>query len=99
MCDAFTDFVHLSGDVSSADVGVLLQEDASLLDFPCFLLAEQLDLLRPRVRTVYWVDGNGVVLDDNLALASLRELGLLNLEFSLGLWDPCCLVRHDVEYV
>jgi hypothetical protein len=36
VCDAFADFVHLSSDVSAADVRVLLEDHASLLDFPCF---------------------------------------------------------------
>ena len=36
MCDALANFVYLASDVSTTDVGVLLQEDAVVLNFPCF---------------------------------------------------------------
>jgi hypothetical protein len=91
--------MHLSSDVSPADVRVLLEEDSIVLDFPCFLLAERIDLVCPRVRTVYWVDSNRVILDDHLALASLWQTRVLDLELALSLRNPCCLVRHSVDRV
>jgi hypothetical protein len=91
--------MHLSSDVSPADVRVFLKEDSIVLDFPCLLLAERINLVRPQVRTVYWVDSNGVVLDDDLALASFWQIRVLDLELALSLRNPCCLVRHDVECV
>ena len=47
--------------------------------------------------TVYGIDSSGVVLDDDLALASGRQRSFLDLQWvGLRLCDVCGFVRHDV---
>lgn len=42
--------------------------------------------------TVEWVDGNGSILDDELARASRGQWGIANLQGGIGFHEPCGLV-------